>query len=609
MRARITFLLPTFFLVTSIRSQAIISLKNSFDIQIKSKNNECLSLQQEHLYMSVTENGNSQFSPYAKFTACDPRNSEQNFSYDSKSKQLSTSNGKCATLKPLAKWAHANMDACDVWGDYTNVGTYVYVSDCKKDDVSQRFDFVQTEIGKCGGSFVSECGHGLKLGRTGNGMAISAGEGQDFGEIEILDDLEVRNSEFCVLSETTTIIETTKTITNPETTTVPETTLSQSCPKNTFSSTYTQNADGTGTASGLTAPEIKQYVAMSWGPGEDPLIPGDANGVMGTYSTDGSHFYVAGVGLEGSEGQWNSKKTEGIIIKIKPCDNTSEYSNNIGTILGSAGNNCATQYVWGTKLGGNDGKWDVVLSVKESPNGEFVIAVGAKHADGSGKTSRSMFKIDSSNGDIVWSKMMPNTESDIGFWSGYETVAFTEDGGVIAGGFNYPRNYQLDPIADTDSGAFTFKSGGQIGTEAGVIFDRFSVSAISANSQSAADALSWTIGGAVSWRYQHRSNQEESTENGSMKNCRVFKDAGVEKVIGVGGVRGHVHIVNVSDGSLVSMGKHNDDVIGQCADVEPIVENGVFTGYAQVSWHIYVGDGIMGDSVEKSNFSGILTFF
>ena len=41
----------------------------------------------------------------------------------------------------------------------------------------------------------------------------------------------------------------------------------QTCPKNTFSSTYTQNADGTGTASGLTAPEIKQYVAMSWGPG------------------------------------------------------------------------------------------------------------------------------------------------------------------------------------------------------------------------------------------------------------------------------------------------------------------------------------------------------
>ena len=55
----------------------------------------------------------------------------------------------------------------------------------------------------------------------------------------------------------------------------------------------------------------------------------------------------------------------------------------------------------------------VVLSVKESLNGEFVIAVGAKHADSSGKTSRNMFKIDASNGDIIWSKMMPNTESDI----------------------------------------------------------------------------------------------------------------------------------------------------------------------------------------------------
>ena len=207
--------------ITSIYSQ-------TYDIQIKSSSDLCLSLQQEQLYMSTNESGNRQFSPYAKFKPCDSRNSEQFFHYDSVKKQLSTSNNKCLTIKPLASWAHENNDFCDIWGDFQNVGAYLYVDECKlQNSLSQQFDFVQKSVSECGGSFVSRCGHGFRIGRTGNNMALLVGEGQNFGEVEILEDLEVRNDEFCV-------IETTIASTTEATTIEVETTQLPSCKKSIF---------------------------------------------------------------------------------------------------------------------------------------------------------------------------------------------------------------------------------------------------------------------------------------------------------------------------------------------------------------------------------------
>merc|ERR1711893_267735 len=104
--------------------------------------------------------------------------------------------------------AHENNNFCDLWSGFEKVGAYLYVDECKKENLSQQFDFVQKSGEKCGGSFVSRCGHGFKIGKTGDGFAILADHGNDFGEIEILDELEVRNSEFCVI-ETTTVAETT----------------------------------------------------------------------------------------------------------------------------------------------------------------------------------------------------------------------------------------------------------------------------------------------------------------------------------------------------------------------------------------------------------------
>ena len=140
---------------------------------------------------------------------------------------------------------------------------------------------------------------------------------------------------------------------------------------------------------------------------------------------------------------------------------------------------------------------------------------------------------------------------------------------------------------------------GQVGGAA-VLFEKISPAAIAANSQSEADALSWTTSGAFSWRYQHGGTGAGIQDNGSMKNCRVFKDSGVEKVIGVGGVKGDIHIVNAADGSLVSFKKH-DSKIGQMADVEPIVKNGVFTGYAE-SGHLgktVIGTGGWPDGIKN----------
>ena len=44
-------------------------------------------------------------------------------------------------------------------------------------------------------------------------------------------------------------------------------------------------------------------------------------------------------------------------------------------------------------------------------------------------------KLDAKTGAEIWTMLLPTTQTNIGKKSGYETIAFTEDGGFIVGGY------------------------------------------------------------------------------------------------------------------------------------------------------------------------------
>ena len=82
-----------------------------------------------------------------------------------------------------------------------------------------------------------------------------------------------------------------------------------------------------------------------------------------------------------------------------------------------------------------------------------MLAVGVRETNNSGSNqARWVVKIDVQSGTTVWQFELPNTESWAGTKSGYETIAFTEDGGFVVGGFG---NFE-------EEGFPAFKSGGQV---------------------------------------------------------------------------------------------------------------------------------------------------
>ena len=44
-------------------------------------------------------------------------------------------------------------------------------------------------------------------------------------------------------------------------------------------------------------------------------------------------------------------------------------------------------------------------------------------------------KLDAKTGSEIWTLLLPTTQTNIGKKSGYETIAFTADGGFIVGGY------------------------------------------------------------------------------------------------------------------------------------------------------------------------------
>ena len=125
--------------------------------------------------------------------------------------------------------------------------------------------------------------------------------------------------------------------------------------------------------------------------------------------------------------------------------------------------------------------------VATSPDGTYVLAAGVKETS-AGVHARWVLKLDAATGQEIWSIVMPTDnrqgqkftegvfytrsqtdpiESDglsTMSQSGYESIAFTADGGFVAGGW-----------ADHEGGWPSFKSGGQV--DLGYpIFQKFSPS-------------------------------------------------------------------------------------------------------------------------------------
>ena len=114
---------------------------------------------------------------------------------------------------------------------------------------------------------------------------------------------------------------------------------------------------------------------------------------------------------------------------------------------------------------------------------------------------------------------MPTTDPLIGTAAGYESLQFTEDGGFVVGGFaNYEGGEEF-PF---------FKSSGST-DDANPFFEYFGPEVASATTLTTA---------TPKWQYKCDPEVAGNTPQcdyglGSIKSMRVYKENGVEKVVGI----------------------------------------------------------------------------
>ena len=191
---------------------------------------------------------------------------------------------------------------------------------------------------------------------------------------------------------------------------------------------------------------------------------------------DGTGYIVCGKGNDrGEEGGGSS--IDGFVLRIDSCDKQSDYGKHyLGVELRNEGSDCSKNYKWITRIG-TVGQYDFTSWVAESPDGSYIIAVGATNilVGSTRYIARTVTKIDSSNGNIIWTATLPTTDN-LGAYrnSGYESVVFTSDGGFIVSGFKSA----WDIKSATDGPMF--KSAGQI-EEAYPMIEKFPSSVANAD--------------------------------------------------------------------------------------------------------------------------------
>ena len=68
---------------------------------------------------------------------------------------------------------------------------------------------------------------------------------------------------------------------------------------------------------------------------------------------------------------------DGFVVRMNACSKQSDYGNhNLGVQLENEGSNCRRNYKWATRIG-TTGRYDSTNWVAESPDGQYIIIVGA----------------------------------------------------------------------------------------------------------------------------------------------------------------------------------------------------------------------------------------
>ena len=208
-------------------------------------------------------------------------------------------------------------------------------------------------------------------------------------------------------------------------------------------------------------------------------VPGDPHPVHGLVTKDGAAYIVCGKGNEHGE---TGSSIDGFVLRINPCPQQSDYGKHyLGVALNRAGNNCQTNYKWVTRIG-SLGRYDFTSWVSESPDGKYIIAVGATNVGvGSPHIARVITKLDAATGGIIWSATLPidaglGTEKS----SAYESVVFTSDGGFVVSGVSNL------PFGGSPTQGPMFKSAGQI-EEGTPLIEKYPASIANANQVNADD--------------------------------------------------------------------------------------------------------------------------
>ena len=282
----------------------------------------------------------------------------------------------------------------------------------------------------------------------------------------------------------------------------------------------TDNGDGTGGA----APSIVQYVMLN-ADETSAYTAFDPHATHGVVLKDGGYVLV-GQGLTSETG---TGKASAIVTRIDLCSDLSKYDSALGVNLSGPGTNCANQFTWSWKEPVTT-KHASVVWVAESPDGSYILAVGVKQMTNS-KHQRYVVKLNAQTGALIWSFVMP-TGSGFGFRSGYETIAFTQDGGFIVGGYG----------AATSTTFPHFKSGGTVDA-AKPILQKFSAATASASTMASAPTPVWS--------YMCQATGTTCVTIGSSKAVRVYFDQGVEKVVTVPGGRASILVLDATTGAEV----------------------------------------------------------
>ena len=194
------------------------------------------------------------------------------------------------------------------------------------------------------------------------------------------------------------------------------------------------------------------------------------------------------------------------------------------------GTNCANRFTWSWRDPATTKNAKIVW-IALSPDGSYVLAVGVKEGSTSKKHQRYVVKLNAQTGALIWSFMMP-TGAGFGLRSGYETIAFSEDGGFIVGGYG----------TSPDTTFPSFKSGGTV-DEGQPILQKFSAATASASTMPSAPTPVWS--------YICQAAGVSCVTQGSSKALRIYHDGGVEKVVTVPGARASILVVDATTGAEV----------------------------------------------------------